>query len=413
MAVAIVLFIHLYFFVAREYCFFPLKQDAARQGWPAGTLQKLKNGNYLFGDYQAHRAIVERILNKTTSRPYTQEGQKEIFKNWIPTATQGLPHAYSPTTGLLLAPFVWMDVWTGYYVYVAINLALLAALLNGYLLPRARNNWELAAIGIFCLSLSVMHIIGIGQTAILTLGALALLWHLVYDPEQKRLYPSKWFQDVVLGVILFLLSAKPPMALLAGAVLLGARRWRAASLGAALFAANFTLMLPYYGGWPYAVTDYLSFLQHYNREDLEPFFRECLNYGGASDPTGFMGKLFGLPEQTTMRLCQLVTFIVMPATIVLAWLKKIGPSTAFQIQLTLFLIASPFLRTSEDIAIVLLVAEGCLFGIQSRFVEITKLILFFLLMNLIFWYGSWHYPIKLIMLFIVLARVLVRIPIPG
>src|SRR5437868_10624653 len=116
MVVVAVAVFQLIFFFGREKQLQPQIEAAKTRQLPAGVMEG-GNGKLIFRDFHLHRAFVERIWKKVTVRPYTQEGQKEIFKNWIPSADRGLPHPYSPVIALILAPFVWMGPWMGYYLY--------------------------------------------------------------------------------------------------------------------------------------------------------------------------------------------------------------------------------------------------------------------------------------------------------
>lgn len=394
--------VHLFFFIAREVALIPQVARSQKENWPAGTLLQ-DDGNHAFRDFHLHRAFIERIWGKIITRPYTQEGQTEIFKNWIPTANKGLPHPYSPTAAILLAPFLWVNAWTAYYLFAAINFALLLVLFWFYLANRARNTWELASYTIMGASMSAVHTIAIGQTAIVTIAALALLWHVLYDPHLKQFRRIDWEQDTVLALILFFLSAKPQMAFVAGLLVLSARAWRAAAFGVLLFTLNFAAMLPYYGGWPTALTDYFHFLRNYNKDAMGPFFQWCFNYEGASDPAGFLSISLGVAERSTAFICQWITLAASAIVLILAWIKKIAPAATFQLVLVTLLVAAPYLRTSEDIAVALVIAEGCILGFQKPWVEALKLLSLFLLLNLdpFFNYGYSHYPLKLVLFAIV------------
>src|SRR5262249_19189458 len=103
-----------------------------------------------------------------------------------------------------------------------------------------------------------------GQTAILSAAGLLLLFH----PEQAPRRP--WLSVLVLWA----LTAKPPLAITAGAVLLARGDVRTVVGAVILTAATPLCLQPLLG--PHWVGDYLTLIGHYNVEEADPAFAWCL-----------------------------------------------------------------------------------------------------------------------------------------
>jgi hypothetical protein len=352
-------------------------------------------------DFYIHRAYVERIWSKVTSRPYTLAGQEAIFKDWAPKAAWGMPHPYSPAMAIVFGLFVWLTPDTAYLVFSAINSAAILLLLVYFILPRISDYWSLAAVLIVLISQDYFLTLLLGQTAILTTGGLALIWSLLYNQSAQKLHTATWTQTVALGIMLFALSAKPQIAAVGAAFIVSARQWKALLLGLALIVANFTWLGPYYGGWPHALSDYLHFLSHYYKQAMTPFFDYCFQYHIASNPTDFLVATFGMGEPKTAAVFQPLYLAVLSLVAVLSIYKKISLPAAFQLQLGALLLLAPYLRFTEDLAILLIICGGKLFGTQKVLFEATKLILLFLVVNYLrIWSGdniimTTAYPAKL------------------
>jgi hypothetical protein len=377
-----IIVLHITFLLVRDSQLRVLEVDPLNAGNPSGAYQA-NDHQTIVRDFHMHRAYVERIWKRVAERPYTLEGQEKIFRDWAPRLTVGMPHAYSPTAAIIGWPFVFLlpDVRTSFLVYVALNLLGLLLLYQFYLFPRISNYYALAGAALIGISNCIIGTVVVGQTAVLSTCALALTWHLLYEPVRKKLRRRSGLQDVALGLIFYLSTAKPPFAILFGAILLGARAWRPVALGGVLFVLTAIGMASYYGGWPAWIFDYQHFLAHYYKAGMTPFFEGCFIYQIGSNPTDFLALIANVPDAISAAIFQPLCLAVTAVVAAMAVLGRIAPSRAFQLQIANLLLLAPYLRVSEDILIVLLIAEGGVLGTQPRLLEWIKLLLVLCIVN--------------------------------
>jgi len=381
LALVTILGLHLTFLLMRDGQLQVLAVDPLNIGNPPGAYET-NDDQTIVRDFHMHRAYIERIWKRVTDRPYTLTGQEKIFRDWAPRLPVGMPHAYSPTAAIIGWPFVFLlrDVQTSFFVFAGINLLGILLLYQFYLFPRIDNYYALAGVVIAGISTCVIGTVIVGQTSVLTTCALALTWHLLYDVKRQKLRKLTLSTELLLGLILYFSTAKPPMAIVFGAILLGARAWRAAALGVVLFAATALGMAKYYGGslW---VSDYIYFLSHYYKAGMTPFFQNCFIYQIGSNPTDFLALTMGVPDADSAAVFQPLCLTVSIFVILFAWRGMIRPATTFQLQILNLLLLAPYLRVSEDFLIVLLIAEGIVLGTQAKLVEWLKLFLLLCIWN--------------------------------
>src|SRR5262249_52946649 len=153
------------------------------------------------------------------------------------------PCGYSPTMLWVMGPFSALPARPAFLVWSSIGVAVTI-----WMMMRTRAPWPALLALVTPLTL---YTVALGQTALLTTAA---LFHLM----TVRPVDGDRHTDAKQGVVLWLLTCKPPLAVAAGAALLALRRWRVLVVGLGLTAIGAIAVTPWLGsGW---VRDYVDIL---------------------------------------------------------------------------------------------------------------------------------------------------------
>lgn len=171
---------------------------------------------------------------------------------WVEHA---LPFPYSPTMLWILGPFCLVPAAWSYVLW-----SLLGVGVVWWMTRPPQSIWLTAAF----FTPTAFACFKLGQTAMLTTAGLLLL--MCADFEDGRRTHSAWFD----AIVLWALTAKPPVALTAGAVLVIDRRWRAVALAVGLTLVSTTLLTPLLGlQW---ISGYLNLMTHYDLDTADPVY---------------------------------------------------------------------------------------------------------------------------------------------
>jgi hypothetical protein len=215
-------------------------------------------------DFPFHFNFVQKAwLHETTvgegSSIYSLKNHLKVTSEW---AGRPIPYSlhfgYSPTMLLVLAPLAPFSNATAFLLF---NMAGLLAILWMTRPYRCRPGMALllffSPLARFCFY--------IGQTALVSGAALLFLGEKTRDCQNEG-----WHDSVMSGIVLWALTAKPPVALTAAAVLLGLRRWRTLMAAGVLTIITTLLVSPLLGAhW---MKDYLHLIRSYNEVDAGPTF---------------------------------------------------------------------------------------------------------------------------------------------
>src|SRR5262249_49713613 len=163
-------------------------------------------------DFASHlrftRAVWSGLAREGHGSVYTPAAHLHFMRDWSgqpgEVANRALPFGYSPTMLLVLGPLCWLpEVWA-YVAWTGLSLAAIWWMLS----PGRRC----ALVAPLCfLSPPCRDCLALGQTALLTTaGVLFLATRSVKEP------PNDWRGDLAEAMVLWLLTAKPPLAVTAG-----------------------------------------------------------------------------------------------------------------------------------------------------------------------------------------------------
>lgn len=291
-------------------------------------------------DFPAHcrfvRAVWTRraIAGDDADRPsvYSPASHHAVVREWTgyESARHALPFGYSPTMMWLLGPFALLPDFGGYLAWTAVSLAACAWMMRDLdVIPM------LLVAGVFVSPLALWSF-DLGQTAILSTAGLLFLTRV---PSERGAV-----------VVLWALTAKPPLALTAGVALLVCGRLRIV-IGAVLLTVVSTVILwPWLGpGW---VRDYVEMLTRYTGDTADPTFAWSLVPGYMSNLRAVLVEYLGVPDGVASRVSSVAWLIALALVMVGGKVWSWSASTTWSAAILALLLLSPHVNSTEDLALV-------------------------------------------------------------
>lgn len=328
---------------------------------PFGIHANPDRPEYEIQDFAFHLNILHQIWNESVPHPYRLADQERMIRLWFPDLAGSIPHAYSPVALALGLPLLAVPPAWAYFGITLLNAVLLLLLTWYYLLPRARNGVQAAALLATFLGFYLLYLIFyMGQSALITTCLLASGFMLLQKrPQQTR--GDRFVGDLLLGCILYLSAAKPSFTPLLAIMILAEGAWLPLLVAGVSLAIIWLFLGNLYGGYISGLQDYENLLSHYRQSDMTPFFASVW----ATDKfTNFASALAALiPGSNALSfLFGRILFEGLFLGLFAARLcRLISPTNLFQGLLWTFLLFCPYLLATEDIAICLLIVEGNFF----------------------------------------------------
>lgn len=297
-------------------------------------------------DMAAHLTFVRQFW--IGGADYTVESHLRITSQWAGrTIDRALPFGYSPTMLLVLAPLAALPIKWGFALWT-----LLGGAAIWWMCRRGRTVFVFGVM--LLLSPLALLCLALGQTGILSGAGLVFL--MLRDRRRTEcVVEQQWSWHIVPdGLVLFALTAKPPLALVAGIALLAERRWKTVVTAGALTAATLLWLTPRLGtDW---INQYFSLLSHYDRETADAAFAWSLrpdlmtNLRAVLLSSGFVGDHLACNVSTT--LWALASMGVLAAGLA----GRLGRGVACVLAVFAYLLFCPHLSSTEDLHLVLLPA---------------------------------------------------------
>lgn len=238
-----------------------------------------EDGPTLVQDFASHLVFSRGIWRGDvsggeTGSAYSVPAHLHIMDDWMGEgATRALPFGYSPTMLWLLLPLCFLPISLAYVLWT-----MAGAAMAGWMISRDRFHWILGLM-VFLTPIMV-GASALGQTAVLgTVGIFYLANRTLGSPDHSG--PGSVRADLILILVLWALSAKPPLALTAGAVMIAMGMFRPVLLAAALAGFGALVLSPRLGpGW---MPDYLHLMSHYDQIGADPAFAWSLPLAGTHE----------------------------------------------------------------------------------------------------------------------------------
>jgi hypothetical protein len=308
-------------------------------------------GNVTIRDMAAHLTFAKAFWRDRAD--YTVQSHLRIVEQWAGTeVANALPFGYSPTMLWLLGPLCPLPtVWA----YVAWSLLGAAGVWwltrRGRCVPVAGALLLLGPLGLACFAL--------GQTAFLSAAALVALQ--LRSCGDQKVTKTGWSRDTVVdAALLWALSAKPPLAVVAGAALLASRQWRTVALAVVLTAATTVAVTPRLGlEWP---SQYLHLVTRYDRQTADAAFAWSLCPDHMSNLRSILWSTGVVNDQWASRLSTLVWLGATVAITLLALRGKLTARAIWPLAALGYLLFCPHVTSTEDLHLAVLFAALAAFG---------------------------------------------------
>lgn len=249
-----------------------------------------------------------------------------------------LPFGYSPTMLWVLGPLCLLpDAWA----YTAWTLLGVAAV--WWMTRPPRSIWLVAAF----FTPAAFSCLQLGQTALLTTAG--LLYLMVSDLEgspasgQVARIPCNWGD----AVVLWALTAKPPLALVAGSMLLVGRRWRPIAQAGGLCLISTVLLTPKLGiNW---VGDYVNLLTHYDIESANPAYVWSMVPETMGNLRALLHVTFGLGDSAASRWSGGLWLFALAAILVIGLRRRLPIETCWGLTVLAYLLLCPHVTSTEEL----------------------------------------------------------------
>jgi len=310
-------------------------------------------------DYAAHRNFVRQVWLHAShgtapreSSAYSVAHHVRVTEAWTGVRTgRALPFGYAPTMIWLLTPFALMEPRTSFLLWTALGL------LAVYWMTRPRFSPFGAGLIVFFSALAVGCFL-IGQTAVLaTAGVLylAVAGRTAAGRERTRWLLSG--REWALALVLWMLTAKPPLAVVAGVALGAMGRWRVIGAALAMTAISTAALQPWLGrNW---IGDYLDMALRYNRADADPAFAWSFVPGHMANLRALLHVDLGLGDGPASRLS---LALWTAACVGLAGLARRGPLPAeacWSLSILAYLTLFPHVTSTEELLLYVPAVLAC------------------------------------------------------
>ena len=281
--------------------------------------------------------------NTKKASVYSVESHLRFTEAWAGTRVdRALPFGYSPTMIWLLAPFVFFSHTTTYCMFVVFSLVAV-----WWLAHPIRCRIGIGLIPYFSNIATIGFILG--QTAALT-G-----FGLLYIREKtKGEGTNEEFKTILLAsVVLWALTAKPPLAISAFAALIALRQWRLVGYSILLIATSTVIISPLLGdGW---WLDYIRMITNYDKVNASSYFAWSLHPEMMATLRGFLSVDVHVADDIASKISSVAWILVLSVIAILGPHTKLTNGGIWSLGLLSYLAFCPHVSATEEIQLTLLI----------------------------------------------------------
>jgi hypothetical protein len=265
---------------------------------------------------------------------YDLDSHLAVTRQWVGQPVDAaMPFPQSPTMLWLLAPFCPLPLVWAFVAWTVLNLAVV-----WWLLRPSRSPWLIGPL--FFLSPLSIAGFALGQMAFLGTAGVVFLAEQTRKPSGQS-WRAAWPSVLVLWA----LTARPPLALTAMVALLAVGRWRSV-LGAVLLTAASTAALTPWLGTIWA-SDYLRLLGQFNREQAPAAFAWVLNLTQMNNLRSFLNVELGVRDDLASQLCSGLWLFALGALLLLCRLRARPAALVWALCLVLQMLLCPHMHSYE------------------------------------------------------------------
>ena len=325
------------------------------------------NGLYIFCDFPSIFNFTKEFWLE--NRPenisaYSVANHLQVTSAWAGRdISHSLSFGYSPTMLLILAPLVYFPHAVAFCIFNSLGL-----LAIWWQTRPTRCRFGLGLM-VF-LSPLAMSCFQQGQTALLTGAGLLFLFERSRNGFERII---SW-QTSLAGVVLWALTAKPPLALTAVAVLLGLRQWRPVVLATLLVLITTLTISPLLGpGW---IADYFQLISTHNRVQADQAFAFSHFPQHMANLRGVLSIDANLPDDIASGISSIVWLVVLTILVAAGPRLRLTVGGFWSVGILFYLLFCPHVSSFEVLQVVLLI-PFCI-PAQSKKLDWKELVLLFM-----------------------------------
>jgi hypothetical protein len=308
----------------------------ARLARNPGQLLRVTPRGLTVQDFASHRAYARAFWEGSVD--YSVESHLQMMERWSGTCvSRALPFGYSPTMFFLLGPSALMPLVPGYVLWSM--LGLLAALW----VTRAEDRLSVLGLLVF-LSPTGIGGFALGQTAAIAAAGLTFL---AFNTGGSA--GSPWSS----AVILWALTAKPPLAATAGTALLALGRYR--SVGYALLFTVLSTMLASFKLGPGWMGHYWDMITRYDTTTADPVFAWSLRPDTMGNLRA-MTTAAGAGDRWSCLVSAALWLIGLVGVAIAGRSGRVSQSTLVALAVLAYLLLFPHVSFTEDVQLVVVLS---------------------------------------------------------
>ena len=339
-----------------------------KEGDSFGIYHELKDGVDLLTiiDFPYHFNIVKKAWESKTTfgsglSIYSAQSQIKATSDWAGSQiSETLIFGYSPTVLWVLLPLVPFSHATAFFLF---NVAGLLAVY--WMTYPGRTRWGIGILLFF--STIANACFGLGQTAILTGAGLLFLAEKTCDGNSV----NDWRDELIAGSVLWALTAKPPVAVIAVAALAGLRRWRTLAAAGILTIISTLVLMPWLGdNW---IRDYWRVITSYTAVGGGPQYAWSVHPEYLSNLRGLLNVNMALPDDLASTMSLLVWLGAIVSLVIAGLRFFVSARRLWSLSIVLYFLFCPHVTRTELLQISVILSLSVSTGNKLSWGEILLL----------------------------------------
>jgi hypothetical protein len=256
-----------------------------------------------------------------------------------------LPFGYSPTMLWVLGPLCLASPAWAFILWTLLGVAAVWWMTRPQWAP-----WIAAAV----FSPAAIACFTGGQTSFLTAAGLLFLMLRDLDRDAASTKASSLRSAWPDAIVLWALTAKPPLALTAGVALVAERRWRTVALALGLSVLTSAALMPLLGtAWGH---DYVHLMTHYDLESADPAFVWSLKPQTMGNLRALLHVTVGLGDGLASRCSSGVWGLSILGVVAIGWQRRLAPEAVWGFAVLAYLLFCPHVTATEELHLVVVLA---------------------------------------------------------
>ena len=302
------------------------------------------DGDLRIQDFAGNLAFAKAFWAGKAS--YDLESHLRLTSEWVGRPVQrAMPFNYSPTMLWVLGPLcVLPTVWA--YIFWT----MLSAAAVWWVTRPGWSVWLLAVlfspIGVVCF--------GLGQTSFLTTAAMLFLIVRDLGSEFQQHPVRRGTSDWADAVVLWALTAKPPVAVTSGVVFLARRRWRCIGLAVALGLLSTAVLLPRLG--IHGLREYVQLMTHSDVETGDPAFTWSLAPETMGNVRALLLVTFGVGDAAASRWSSALWGVSLIGIVAAGLRRRLPVKALWAFAVLAYLLFCPHVSSTGELHLALVLA---------------------------------------------------------